>query len=530
MAARLMEERGNFEACLARALGERSPQGAHAALLAIVALNTIAGDRGLRTADLTRIDEVIEAARRPESGVEHRLLGRALIARANKREATNNVRGAEEDCRSAIALGDQHGDKTLLAAGQNRLARLLFSVFGQPDEALTLITATSALYRELGDAVGEVQYLLTEGDSLQSLNRSEEAFACFERALALSRAHRFPRGEARATWGLAFYYMLQGQLELCRRHFEHSIALARTVGLHRHAMLATGYSGLFYLVFDQPTEAAEQLSVAIAEARETGHLTAEGVFLALQGAILAGMDEIHNAEAAFEASQSRLADCPFLLRATSIHRGHLDLAKARRALTFGDLEASARHRADAEARVKVARIPEGDSAPIADVSDDARAALQILERALDRANSAQTDPSKTSRSCVVLEVTPGATSFRVGSDPPVDLSKRAALRRILDALAKKREQAPDEPIEGSQLVVAGWPHEKIARSAALNRLHVALATLRSLGLRDVLLRQGDGYLLDPRVTLCRTTGEKEDGSCPLSTTARPEQERCRTRA
>ena len=52
---------------------------------------------------------------------------------------------------------------------------------------------------------------------------------------------------------------------------------------------------------------------------------------------------------------------------------------------------------------------------------------------------------------------------------------------------------------------AGWPGERIHKSSAANRVRVALATLRGLGLRDVLEHNGDGYLLDPRVEIARTS-------------------------
>ena len=43
------------------------------------------------------------------------------------------------------------------------------------------------------------------------------------------------------------------------------------------------------------------------------------------------------------------------------------------------------------------------------------------------------------------------------------------------------------------LLALGWPGEKMARSAALDRLYMPLATLRSLGLRDTIVRGPDGY-------------------------------------
>jgi len=168
-------------------------------------------------------------------------------------------------------------------------------------------------------------------------------------------------------------------------------------------------------------------------------------------------------------------------------------------------------------RSNTQHAPEGEAPAIADVSDDARAALQILERALGRSAPATPSAAPALQSAGVLIVPYGAASFRLGSDPPVDLSRRTALRQILDVLAQHHERAPGEPLDVGRLIAAGWPSEKIARSSALNRLHVALATLRSLGLRDVLLRQGEGYLLDPSVTLCRSTSN-EDESGPISGT------------
>ena len=53
------------------------------------------------------------------------------------------------------------------------------------------------------------------------------------------------------------------------------------------------------------------------------------------------------------------------------------------------------------------------------------------------------------------------------------------------------------------LVAAGWPDERILSAAAGNRIGVALTSLRKLGLRDILQREGDGYALDPAVPVVR---------------------------
>jgi DNA-binding SARP family transcriptional activator len=50
-------------------------------------------------------------------------------------------------------------------------------------------------------------------------------------------------------------------------------------------------------------------------------------------------------------------------------------------------------------------------------------------------------------------------------------------------------------------VALGWPREKIQTDAAANRLRVAIATLRRLGLGELLETRGDGYRLAPTIRI-----------------------------
>jgi hypothetical protein len=45
------------------------------------------------------------------------------------------------------------------------------------------------------------------------------------------------------------------------------------------------------------------------------------------------------------------------------------------------------------------------------------------------------------------------------------------------------------------LLAAGWPGERVRYDAGANRVYVALAELRKLGLRDWLMNDGAGYRL-----------------------------------
>lgn len=52
-----------------------------------------------------------------------------------------------------------------------------------------------------------------------------------------------------------------------------------------------------------------------------------------------------------------------------------------------------------------------------------------------------------------------------------------------------------------EILAAGWPGERPVGESGPNRVYVALATLRRLGLREFLLTHEGGYLLDPAVPL-----------------------------
>jgi len=109
-----------------------------------------------------------------------------------------------------------------------------------------------------------------------------------------------------------------------------------------------------------------------------------------------------------------------------------------------------------------------------------------LERAIRAAIAAK------SNSDVVIATDAGA--FRVGAEH-VSLARRPVLKKLLGALTGK------QVVDADALVAAGWPGERTRRTAARNRLYVALNELRKLGLKDVLLRNDEGWYLDPTVAI-----------------------------
>ncbi len=122
-------------------------------------------------------------------------------------------------------------------------------------------------------------------------------------------------------------------------------------------------------------------------------------------------------------------------------------------------------------------------------SDDIRFAVRVLGRALARVDA----PS------AALRVARDATWFEPPHGARADLRRRVPLQRIFELLVRRRLESAGSAVTILELQQAGWPGATLRAGSGANRVHVALATLRNLGLRAVLRRSDAGYLLDPEV-------------------------------
>jgi hypothetical protein len=107
------------------------------------------------------------------------------------------------------------------------------------------------------------------------------------------------------------------------------------------------------------------------------------------------------------------------------------------------------------------------------------------------------------RARVALLVCPDGLWFRSPDGPVVSIERWRPLQRLLLRLVEEREVRPGMPLTVEALVEAGWPSERMIARAGATRVYTAIASLRRLGLRDVLVRIGGGYLLVPAIPLER---------------------------
>jgi predicted ATPase len=88
----------------------------------------------------------------------------------------------------------------------------------------------------------------------------------------------------------------------------------------------------------------------------------------------------------------------------------------------------------------------------------------------------------------------------------LDFTRRGPLWRILRALLDARSSRPGAGLALEALIEAGWPGERIVAAAAANRAYVAVATLRKLGLGELLVTGDDGYRLSTELTFTWSPG------------------------
>jgi hypothetical protein len=95
--------------------------------------------------------------------------------------------------------------------------------------------------------------------------------------------------------------------------------------------------------------------------------------------------------------------------------------------------------------------------------------------------------------------------FRMPHGEVVSIARWRPLQRLLERLAERRETAPGEPLTVEALISAGWPGERMLPKAGATRVYTAVATLRRLGLRELLLKGDRGYMLRADVPIARVS-------------------------
>lgn len=430
-----------------------------------------------------------------------RLVAKALVSRGGLRTQLGRVREAEEDLReAAVRAGD---------AGTEAEALMLLAtacdVMGRSSETPPAFDRALALFREIGDVRREGACLGRRGIVRHMAGDLEGARVDYEAALRLHRAAGDGRAEGRTLARLGFLQQDLGELAKARAIYAQALSVARAEGHRGLEGIILGYHGNVDRQERRAADARAHYDAAVTMLRAVGDHHYEAVFLMDRGILELDQQRPADARVFLDEARQRSAEMSER-RIEALSRGYLAVAYA----ATGDF-AEASSQLDEAERIgaassseliaQVCRLHRGhlslaDAAPLAQTAvpdrfEHVRLARRLLVRALTRS-------SPPLDACAVSE---DGSRFRPPHGDWIELARRQALPGLLRALVEQWNASPGVPLASHELVARGWPGEKIQPAAATNRLRVAMSTLRTLGLRELLVARDGGYLLDAQCTV-----------------------------
>jgi predicted ATPase len=379
------------------------------------------------------------------------------------------VAEARAESERARALLSAHGDR-------RELAYVLCDLAATYLDTAELDAATSTL-DDAVDLLRRLQYRRVEGRALllaalarREQGRWDEARSALDRALSLHVEDGDRGAEGFALWHLACLALEQGDAASARGLAEQALARYREMG-DAH-LIAHGH-----MVLGAALALAGEPDAAEAELQEAGKRLGKGGGPARDAlALFAALVPL-----------ARSREAPSSLR-----------AQAERALRDLDAQPGTKVASVRFARRVLERALAAGAEMAATAPPISPATLDLPPSpphpAADAAPKAAPRSSRTTSAALV--VSDDGRWFRLSERREVSLERRAALRRILSALAQRRVLAPGTALSLDEVLAAGWPGERVSAEAGAARVYNAIQRLRRLGLGDVLRTRDDGYLLD----------------------------------
>ena len=356
-------------------------------------------------------------------------------------------------------------------------------------ESRSCLDEALALARTQNDRGLEIEALAELGHLQLRQQEPAQALAAYERARDFAQQCGDGVTEARLLSNVAVSQQELGRFADAEHSLQAAIALHRARGDTLREAGTRGYLGGLYHEQDRRDEAEACYRSALDDLRSSGGRRTECMVQLWLGSLLARNDRVDEATACFEAAAALCRAIGDLLLYTqlTIHRASLELARSRQATRIGDTESAGEHRTralafldgDAELSDGVAHRPPAEST--ADLGGDVRFAQRLLQAEISQG---------------AYVVARDGSWFQTPSTAQVDLRQRKRLHRLFAALVAHYDERPRDALSLDMLIQKGWPQERMDSHSAINRLHVALTTLRNLGLRDLILRDDKGYRLD----------------------------------
>lgn len=474
---------------------------AERALTIATALGPVIKRCGPMELRITTLDRALAAAEKADVSAAALIDG--LLARAEAATELSRFDRARQDRERALALAESTGDELREARSVAGLGRLAWHN-GDIAQAETQYARALPIFERLDDREGIALTLLTTANVHAVRGDSEQARTHYERVLSILRAAGIrPDLLALALGNLGNMEQNVDELEAAEGHLEQAIETAAACGEHYYESTFLLQYAAVALARNQLDQAREICQRALAKQRALGNRRWEGCSLGLLAEIAELRSETKIARSGYEDAVAVLREFGHpLLEGVTLCKlarfeavgGRLEVAKRRLA--------RARERLAGDSPLKaLAIVCEAEIARCAGNMDESRALADTVTEAARQSWEVRSALARLRGELPgsvgpLLMVGRDGRWFETSEGKRVDLSRRRALRLVFAALAtSKKALAIDE------LLGLGWPGETVTTDAGHTRVYTAIATLRRMGLRDVLLRRDDGYLISPHVTV-----------------------------
>jgi predicted ATPase len=504
--AKLIVEQENLFAVFRRAVSAPLPTAelASQAIVALLALDPLLEVQGPFDEHLAMAETAVLLSQ--AEGVNDSLRAQARLARGNAYGFRGRLEESIRDLEAARSLAQAVEDAAVLGECWVMLG-VRYRQAGRFKDALDASEQAALCLKGSAHERMAALNLAVQGLLKGELGRHAESRKDNESARVIFRRLGDLWFEGLTLGNLAQLDVVAGRFEDARWYFEQALAAFREVQNRRYEGRYLGHLAcLEWEAGDRPAARARfQTAIEILAVVRLHHY--EALFRAAAGGLEAELGNIDEGRKQLDLAQTQLKDsgAPAFVTAAEVHRGHVDLARAKRAKAEGDNEGSALSLSLALGRLDFAELgasgaksdtvlmsQASETGALVDCSDDVRFAVRMLRAALERMGGER-------RSSLV--VGPDARWFCLGDAPRVDMVRRGAIRRVLAALVDQHRGVPGAALDRETILKRGWPGERVLAEAGGTRVRVAISTLRRLGLGPVLVTRDDGYLLDPKVAV-----------------------------
>jgi predicted ATPase len=420
-------------------------------------------------------------------GVPPLLEVEARVAHAEALRDAGVLSDATDEARLAVALADRLADAAWRGRARCALAAAL-GASGRFDEARSELQTAREVSADRWVQARALHVLGWMAFVTGDLDAAHERYA---EALAAARTLGSGALECRIRNGLACVQQHAGRPAAARAHHDEAIRIARKLRDRQTEANSVANTGECLREEGRIAEALDAYGAAISILRDMGNRRDEAIVLCHRARARAGALDFEAARDDIERARDASSGIADLHCTVTVEVwGEVVTLLAERARA-ADPERLAAARRAAELHLRSILGEQGRDVLRSGVVARAVAALRSL---LDAGEL----PARASAR--VLKIGAGGRWFE-WEGSVVRLHRRHALRALLERLALERRAHADQALTVQTLFEAGWPGERAAGPSAANRVHNALSTLRAMGLRDVLQRREDGYLLTANVEI-----------------------------